>query len=234
MKRKRILLKLSGEVLGGPDGSGADGAALLAAATEIQGLIKKNVQVAIVVGGGNFWRYRDNKALDIPRSTSDAVGMLATIMNARLLTEALRQKGLKAFTLAAHGESYFALPYSPELGKKMLDEGAVVVCAGGTGNPYFTTDTAAALRALELECDELLKGTQVEGVYDSDPVQNKKAKFFPRLSYQTVLDLELAVMDLTAIVLCKDNGLPIRVFNSHVKGNLLKAAQGKTIGSLIS
>ncbi len=233
-KIKRVLLKISGEVLAGPEGTGADGKALLAVATEIQSLVKKNIQVAIVVGGGNFWRYRDNKALEIPRSTSDAVGMLATIMNARLLTEALRSIKVKARTLAAHGEFYFAEPYVPEFGRRCLDQGEVVICAGGTGNPYFTTDTAAALRALELNCDELLKGTQVEGVYDSDPRKNKKAKFLAKLSYQKVLDLELGVMDLTAIVLCKDNALPIRVFNGHVKGNLLKAAQGKSLGSLIS
>lgn len=234
MKRRRILLKISGEVLAGKEGFGADGKALMDLAQEIQTLIKKNVQVAIVVGGGNFWRFRDNKALNIPRSTSDAVGMLATIMNARLLTEALRSLKIKARTLSAHGDFYFAEPYVPEFGRHCLDQGEVVICAGGTGNPYFTTDSAAALRALELDCDELLKGTQVEGVYDSDPRTNKKAKFLPKLSYQTVLDKELGVMDLTAIVLCKDNKLPVRVFNGHVKGNLLKAAQGKAIGSLIS
>lgn len=228
------MLKISGEVLAGELGVGADGKALLALATEIQTLVKKNIQVAIVVGGGNFWRYRDNKGLEIPRSTSDAVGMLATIMNARLLTEALRSIKVKARTLSAHGDFYFAEPYVPEFGRHCLDQGEVVICAGGTGNPYFTTDTAAALRALELNCDELLKGTQVEGVFDSDPRKNKKAKFLAKLTYQTVLDRELGVMDLTAIVLCKDNQLPVRVFNGHVKGNLLKAAQGKPVGSLIS
>lgn len=234
MKRRRILLKISGEVLAGPDGSGADGKALMEVATEIQSLVKKNIQVAIVVGGGNFWRYRDNKSLDIPRSTSDAVGMLATMMNGRLLVEALRSLKVEARVLSAHGDFYFAEPYVPEFGRRCLDRGEVVVCAGGTGNPYFTTDSAAALRALELDCDELLKGTQVDGVYDCDPKKNKKAKFLAKLSYQKVLDLGLEVMDLTAIVLCKDNGLPIRVFNGHVKGNLLKVVQGKSIGSLIS
>ena len=234
MKKRRILLKLSGEILGGKDGQGADPAALIKVAEEIKTLNKKSIQVAIVVGGGNFWRYRDNKALEIPRSTSDAVGMLATIMNARLLTEALRAVGLKAVTLSAHGESYFALPYSPEAGKKILNEGAVLLCAGGTGNPYFTTDTAAALRALELDCDELLKETKVNGVYDSDPMKNKKAKFLPKLKHQDLIDRELGVMDLTAAQLCKENKLPIRVFNGHVKGNLLKAALGKSVGTLIS
>ena len=234
MKKRRILLKLSGEVLGGSDGVGADGKALMAAAGEIAQLIKKNVQVAVVVGGGNFWRYRDNKSLVISRTTSDAVGMMATIMNARLLAEALEALKVKARVLSAHGNFYFAEPYVPDFGRRCLEKGEVVLCAGGTGNPYFTTDTAAALRALELDCDELLKGTKVEGVYDSDPMKNKKAKFFSKLKYQEVLDRELGVMDLTAIVLCKDNGLPVRVFNGNGKGNLLKAALGKSIGTLIS
>lgn len=234
MKKRRILLKLSGEVLGGETGVGADGKALMAVASEVAQLSKKNIQVAIVVGGGNFWRYRDNKALSISRTTSDTVGMMATIMNARLLAEALQQLKVKARVLSAHGDFYFAEPYVPAFGRECLDRGEVVLCAGGTGNPYFTTDTAAALRALELDCDELLKGTNVEGVYSADPRKDKKARFFAKLSLQEVLDLELGVMDLTSIVLCKDNGLSVRVFNGHVKGNLLKAAQGKTVGTLIS
>ncbi|QQR55264.1 UMP kinase [Candidatus Peregrinibacteria bacterium] len=234
MKKRRILLKLSGEVLGGPDGIGADGAALMAAALGIQSVVKKNIQVAVVVGGGNFWRYRDNKSLAIARTTSDAVGMMATFMNARLLAEALKTLKVKTRVLAAHGNFYFAEPYVPEFGRNCLDRGEVVLCAGGTGNPYFTTDTAAALRALELECDELLKDTKVEGVYDSDPMKNKKAKLFSKLTHQEVLDRELGVMDLTAVLLCKDNGLPVRVFNGRSKGNLLKAALGKSVGTLIS
>ncbi len=234
MKKRRVLLKLSGEVLGGSDGVGVDAQALLAAVKEIRDLIKKGVQVAVVVGGGNFWRYRDNKMLSLPQATSDAVGMLATLMNARVLAEALNQNGIKAVTLSAHGDDYFAQLYSPDLGKKLLNEGFVVLCAGGTGNPYFTTDTAAALRALELDCDLLLKGTKVEGVYDSDPFTNKKAKFFAQLSYAEVLKRELLVMDLTATQLCKDHQLPVRIFNGQIPGNVLKAALGKNIGTLIS
>lgn len=238
MKTKRVMIKFSGEVLAWEDGWGVNAKALQQAVDEIKALVKKGVQVAVVVGGGNFWRYRDNTALSdaylITRSVSDTVGMMATVMNARVLAEALNQKGVKAFALAAHGEGYFAYNYSPELGKKMLAENAVVVCAGGTGNPYFTTDTAAALRALELECQVLMKGTKVEGVFDSDPMKNKKAKLFSTISYDEVLKRELQVMDLTSIVLCKENKLPVRVFNGRVKGNLLKAAQGKKIGTLIS
>lgn len=231
---KRVLLKLSGEVLAGPEGVGADGKALLQVVEEIKALAQKKVQVAIVVGGGNFWRYRDNAKLTLSRTVSDTVGMLATVMNARLLAEALEQGGVKAIALAAHGEGYFAVPYSPQLGKKMLAEGKVVICAGGTGNPYFTTDTAAALRALELDCEVLLKGTKVDGVYDSDPVKNKKAKMFATIDYDEVLRRELQVMDLTSIVLCKENKLPVCVFNGRQKGNLLKVVTGKKLGTLIS
>lgn len=238
MAYRRVLLKLSGEVLAWNDGWGVDAAALKRIVEEIKALTKKKVQVAVVVGGGNFWRYRDNTALSsahlLSRSVSDTVGMMATVMNARVLAEALNQKGVKAFALAAHGEGYFALNYSPELGKKLLNENAVVVCAGGTGNPYFTTDTAAALRALELECEVLLKGTKVEGVYDSDPTTNKKAKMFSTISYDEVLKRELKVMDLTSIVLCKENKLPVRVYNGRTAGNLSTVVSGKKLGTLIS
>ncbi len=237
MAYKRIMLKLSGEVLASEDGWGVNAQALQQVVEQLKELVKKGVQVAVVVGGGNFWRYRDNTALSsaklLSRSVSDTVGMMATVMNARVLAEALNQKGVKAFALAAHGEGYFALNYSPELGKKLLAEKTVVICAGGTGNPYFTTDTAAALRALELECQVLLKGTKVEGVYDSDPNKNKKAKMFPTISYDEVLRRELQVMDLTSIVLCKENKLPVRVFNGRQKGNLLKVVSGKKLGTLI-
>lgn len=220
-------------MLAGPDGVGADGTALLNLSEDIKALVQKKIEVAIVVGGGNFWRYRDNKHLTLARSVSDAVGMMATIMNARLLAEALNQKGVKAFALGAHTDGYYAYNYSPELGKKILNDRCVVICAGGTGNPYFTTDTAAALRALELECDVLLKDTKVEGIYDRDPMKHKNAKFFPKISYAEVLKRELGIMDLTAVLLCKENGLPVHVFQGK-RGNLLKAATGKKIGSLIS
>ena len=227
------MLKVSGEHLAGKDGVGADGAALKVLAEEIRILVKKKIQVAVVVGGGNFWRFRDNSGLRLARSVSDSVGMLATMMNARLLTEALNQTGVKAFALATHADGYYAYNYSPELGKKILNDGGVVICAGGTGNPYFTTDSAAALRALELQCAVLLKDTKVEGVYDKDPLKHKNAKFFPKISYAEVLKRELQIMDQTAIVLCKENGLPVLVFQGK-RGNLLKAASGKKIGTLIT
>lgn len=233
MKIKRVLLKISGEMMAGSDGNGADGEAILNLANDIKTLWKKKIQVAIVMGGGNFWRYRDNKKLKIARSASDAIGMLATMMNARLLEEALNEIGVPANSLSAHGNFYFTEPYSPNRGKKLLEKGHVVICGGGTGNPYFTTDTAAALRALELGCELLLKETKVMGVYDKDPFKHKNAKFFPTISYDEVLKRELQIMDLNAILLCKDNALPVLVFQGKL-GNLIKAASGKKIGTLIS
>ncbi|MBI5728431.1 MAG: UMP kinase, partial [Candidatus Magasanikbacteria bacterium] len=170
----------------------------------------------------------------IPRSASDAIGMMATIMNARLLAEALRSIGVKAHALAAHGEFYYAEPYTPDRGRQLLDRKEVVICGGGTGNPFFTTDTAAALRALELDCDVLMKATKDDGVYDKDPMKSKNAKFFSKISYDEVLKRELEVMDLTSIVLCKENKLPVHVFNLTKTGNMRLAVKGKKIGTLIT
>ncbi|MFA4815189.1 MAG: UMP kinase [Candidatus Gracilibacteria bacterium] len=240
MKFKRVLIKVSGERFAEqgqtgfcPGKQGVDAAAVLTLAQDIKALWKKKIQVAIVVGGGNFWRYRDNKKLTISRTASDAIGMLATMMNTRLLQEALESVGVPAHSLSAHGNFYFTEPYAPSRGQKLLSENRVVICGGGTGNAYFTTDTAAALRALELNCDVLLKATQVLGVYDKDPMKHKNARLFSKISYAEVLKRELQVMDLSAILLCKDNGLPVLVFQGK-PGNLLKAATGKKIGSLIS
>ena len=234
MSYKRIMLKISGEVLGGSNGGeagvGIDSNELFKLCMEINALVKAKVQVAIVVGGGNFWRFRDNKKLKISRADSDAIGMMATEMNARLLQDAMRFLGMKATALSPH----VAETYSSARGRGLLAGGAVVICGGGTGNPYFTTDSAAALRALELDCDVLMKATKVDGVYDSDPVKNKNAKFFENISYDEVLKRKLEVMDLNAIVLAKENGLKVRVFNLRKSGNLLKAVKGKKIGTLIS
>ena len=212
---------------------GADAEAVMAICKQVKTLTQKGFQVAIVVGGGNFWRYRDNKSMKIPRPSSDAIGMMATIMNARLLTEALQSIKVKAHALAPHSHVYFAEPYVPSRGRELLSKKEVVVLGGGTGNPYFTTDTTAALRALELDCDVLMKATKVDGIYDKDPVKNPKAQFFKKISYDEVLERELAVMDLNSIVLCKENELPVLVFNLEKTGNVLKAAQGKKVGSLI-
>ncbi len=234
MKYDRVLLKISGEVLGGEDGFGADAKPLLALCGQIKKILDSGVQVAIVVGGGNFWRFRDNKELQIPRASSDAIGMMATIMNARLLKEALLQQGIGAHALAAHADFYFAEPYVPARALHLLERGEVVVLGGGTGNPYFTTDSTAALRALELDCDVFLKATKVDGIYSADPNEDPKAEFYEQISYSDVLQKGLGVMDLTAVTLCQENELPVRVFNMQKEGELLRATQGEAVGSLIT
>jgi len=233
MEHRRILFKLSGEVLGGEEGVGADGAALEMMAKQIKAVRKDGHEVAIVLGGGNFWRFRDNASLNIPRTASDAIGMMAATMNARLFTEALKAVGVPARCLAAHGNYYFAEPYSPGAGLEAMARGEVVVCGGGTGNPYFTTDTTGVVRALELQCDEMMKATKVDGIYDSDPMANPDAIFFEKITYDEVLEKELRVMDLSAVVLSKENGLPVRVFNINAENAILRAASGESIGSLI-
>ncbi len=230
----RILLKISGEVLGGKDGVGADGDALERIALQIKAVRKKDIELAVVVGGGNFWRYRDNASLNIPRTASDALGMMAATMNARLLSEALMVVGLKARTMAAHGNFYFAQPYTPSLGVEAIEQGNVLVLGGGTGNPFFTTDTTGVLRALELSCDEMMKATKVDGIYDSDPILNKDARFFKHITYDEVLQRALAVMDLSAVILSKENNLRVRVFNIYEDDAILRAASGEAIGSLIT
>lgn len=232
-KSPRVLVKISGEILAGVGGIGADGTALLKITKELEALVKAKIEVVVVMGGGNFWRYRDQEKLEIPRSASDAIGMMATIMNARLLEEALNAQGIGAKALSAHGDAYFAESYSPNKGKEFLAQKKIVICAGGTGNPYFTTDSAAALRALELDCDILLKMTKVDGVFEKDPIKYPKAKHFASITYDDYLKRELQVMDLVAVYLCKANSLPIRVFQIK-PGALLKAAKGVKIGSLIS
>lgn len=219
------MLKISGEVIGEN---------LPALCKEIKEVHKKGFQIAIVVGGGNFWRYRDNKNIKISRVASDTIGLMATIMNARLLKEALMSLGLKAQALAPHCDGYFVDSYSPAKAIEFLSRKEIVICGGGTGNPFFTTDTAAALRALELECDVFMKATKVDGVYDKDPVKNKSAKFFAKLTYDEVLKRNLEIMDLTAITVCKENKLPVHVFNLQKAGNLLKAVRVKKIGTIIS
>lgn len=229
------MLKISGEVLGGEEGSGVDGAALKQLCQELGELVREGFQVAVVVGGGNFWRFRDNAELTIPRTASDTLGMMAAMMNARLLAEALTAEGVPAESLSAHGNFYFSEPYVPSRGLSLLEKGKIVVCGGGTGNPYFTTDSAAALRALELRCDVLLKATKVDGVYDKDPMKHEDAVRYEKITYDEVLEKGLGVMDLTAITLAKENGLPVKVFKLQTPGHLLKAAEGdESVATLIT
>lgn len=234
LKYKRILLKLSGEVLEGSKGSGIDFKVLKALCKEISDVKKLGVEIGIVIGGGNFWRYRDFKASGIDRVHSDYMGMTATIMNSLAM-----QDMFKNFKVDARAMSAFSIPvvvesYLRDKALHYLDKGKVVICAGGTGNPFFTTDTAAALRALELNCDAFLKATKVDYVYDKDPVKHKGAKLFKKMSYNKVLSMELGVMDLSAVSMCAESKLPIAVFNLTKHGNIRKVVEGKAVGTIIS
>jgi len=233
MAYKRIMLKISGEALAGTREFGLDHGTLLDLAKQIHEVVKKNIQVVVVVGGGNIWRYRDTKESGIERNASDAMGMLATIMNGVALQSALESLGAYTRVCSAIDVPQLAEPYLTRRAVRHLEKGRIVICAGGTGNPYFTTDSAAALRALELSCDVLLKATNVDGVYDKDPNKEKSATKYEKLTYDEAIEKNLNVMDQSAFSLCREQKLPIRVFNLSTKGNLLKAASGENIGTLV-
>lgn len=228
---KRILLKLSGEVLGGTEGFGLHPETVKRYAEEISQVLKSGTQVAMVIGGGNFWRGR--MAPDMDHNKADYMGMLATVMNAVAFAEALKKAGVPASVQSALVMPQVVDTFSSTKACELLDQGQVVIFSGGTGNPYFTTDSAAALRSLQINADALLKGTKVDGVYDSDPVKNPQARRFDNLSYTEVLQRGLQVMDAAAISLCKDNGMPIYVFDAVTPGNLVKAVSGEPIGTLV-
>ncbi|MEK7122570.1 MAG: UMP kinase [Patescibacteria group bacterium] len=231
---KRIMLKLSGEALSKEGkGQGINQDVLQDVATRIAEVAKKGIQVVVVAGGGNIWRYRDTKGSGIERTVSDAMGMLATIMNSVALQAALETEGMETRVLSAIDVPQLAEAYIRRRAIRHLEKGRVVICAGGTGNPYFTTDSAAALRALELNCDVLLKATNVDGIYDRDPNKEKNAKLYTMLSYQEAMEKHLNVMDQSAFSLCAEQKLPIRVFNFGVTGGLLKAATGGEIGTIV-
>jgi len=233
MKYKRIMLKLSGKALSKPGGSGLNHEVLMEVAKSIKEVADKKIQVVVVVGGGNIWRYRDTKESGIERTASDAMGMLATIMNSVALQSALEKLGQFTRVCSAIDVPQLAEPYLRRRVVRHLEKGRVVICAGGTGNPYFTTDSAAALRASELNCEVILKATNVDGVYDKDPDEHKNAVKYDSLTYGEALEKRLKIMDQAAFSLCQDQSLPIRVFNYSVKGNLLKAALGEDIGTLV-
>jgi uridylate kinase len=231
---KRIMLKISGEVLGDHRGEGIDPEALVRIAKEIAKVHKAGFEIAVVVGGGNLWRYRDTKEVGIERTTSDYMGMMATIMNGAALQSALEKIGTHCRVATALSLPQIAEPYLRRKAIRHLEKGRVVVCAGGTGNPYFTTDTAAALRAVELNCDIILKATKVDGVYDADPEKVKGAKRYDKLSFDEAIRKNLQVMDQTAFSLCRESKLKILVFDMHKKDSILQAAKGKQVGTLIS
>jgi uridylate kinase len=230
MKYKRVLLKLSGETLAGAGGSGIDPESLAETAAEIKTAVDGKLQMAIVIGAGNLWRGA-GKALD--RVTADYMGMLATIMNALALKEALLNIGVPAVVRSAFEVSKVAGLYVRDEAVEQLNAGKIVFLAGGTGNPFFTTDTTAALRAAEIGADVLLKATQVDGVYDADPRQNPSARRYDTVSFDEAITKQLKVMDTAAFSLCRDNNIPIMVFDFHKKDNLRKAVAGEKTGTLV-
>lgn len=233
MKYTRVMIKMSGEVLGGAQGSGVDPEAVALFVQKIKELQEASCEVALVIGGGNFWRYRDHAGWSIPRESSDALGMMATLMNAKVLQEALVSQGVKALAMGVNSNSYFMEPYSPHQAKKAMEEGYVVICGGGTGNPYFTTDTTAVLRALELDCQVVLKATNVDAVYDKDPRKFSDAKPYKELSFTEALEKKLGVMDLTAMTLSRENALQVRVFNVETSESFLPLVKGEAVGTLL-
>ncbi len=232
-KYKRVLLKLSGESLMGKFSTGIDPEILEFFSHEIKEIHELGVQVGIVIGGGNIYRGLNAIKQGIERVTGDHMGMLATMINALALQNSLENQGLHTRLLSAIKMEQIAEPYIRRRAVRHLEKGRVVIFGAGTGNPYFSTDTAASLRAVEIEADIILKGTRVDGVYDSDPEKNPEANMFGEINYLEVLQKNLRVMDLTAISLCKENKLEIRVFNMNIPGNLKKIVFGDSIGTSI-
>lgn len=233
-KYKRILLKLSGEILGGVHGAGFDYQIIQKIVENIVVVHNLKVEVGIVVGGGNIFRGASSSGGRIGRVTGDHMGMMATIMNSLCLQEMLEQAGKKTRVMSAIDIHAIAESYIKRRADRHLEKGRIVIFAAGTGNPYFTTDTAAVLRASEINADIVIKGTKIDGVYDKDPLQFTSAQKYDNLSYSTVLEKELKVMDTTAIAFCKDTHLPILVININESDSLYKAVCGEKIGSFIS
>jgi len=235
IKYKRILLKLSGEILMGGKSNGAlDDDTLTSIANQVSEIVNLGAQVGIVIGGGNIFRGLQAAADGMDRVSADFMGMLATVINSLALQQYLEKIGIDTRVMSAIEMSAVAEPFIRRRAVRHLEKGRVVIFAGGTGNPYFTTDSAAALRASEIGAEIVLKGTKVDGVYDSDPVKNKSAKKFDKIDYIDVVKNELRVMDLTAISMCKDNNIPIIVFNLYQNGNLKRILTGEKIGTLVS
>jgi len=231
---KRILLKLSGEALMGPQNYGIDPAVATQIAREIGEIQAMGVQTAIVIGGGNIFRGVAASARGMDRATADYMGMLATVINALALQDALEQQGVVTRVVTAIEMRAVAEPFIRRRAIRHLEKGRVVVFGAGTGNPYFSTDIAAALRAMEIKAEVIMKATKVDGIYDSDPMLNPNAQRFERISYLKVLEHELKVMDATAISLCMDNRLPIVVFNLLTAGNIKRAIAGEPVGSVVT
>ncbi len=233
MKYKRILLKLSGEALMGNEGYGIDADVLNAYVKQISGIVKKGVQVGIVIGGGNIFRGMSGTAEGFDRVMGDQMGMLATVINSMALLSDFSKHGQKAKVFTAFAIESIGERFNKQKAIKALENGEVAIFSGGTGNPFFTTDSASALRAVEIEADILLKGTRVDGIYTADPEKDPNAIKFDTLSFDETIQKNLKVMDLTAFALCKENNLPILVFDMNTEGNLMKVIEGENIGTLV-
>jgi uridylate kinase len=234
MKHKRVLLKLSGEALLGRERFGIDPQALGRTAEEIKKAYRKGVQLAIVIGAGNIWRGASDRAQVIDRVTADNMGMLATIINALALQDALEKMGVPVRVQTSIEITKLAEPFIRRRAIRHLEKGRVVIFAGGTGNPYFTTDTTAALRAVEMNAEVLLKATTVDGVYTDDPRRNRDAKKFATLTFMQAINRRLRIMDTSALSLCMDNRMPVVVFNLSHPGNIARAVSGSRVGTLIT
>jgi uridylate kinase len=234
LKYKRVILKVTGEALGGEEKYGIDAKTVKAFAEEIKEVKALGCEMALVIGGGNIFRGAQLSEGGMERATADYMGMLATVINSLALQDALEKIGVSTRVMSAIEMRQVAEPYIRRRATRHLEKGRVVIFAGGTGNPYFTTDTTASLRAMEIGAEVILKATKVPGVYDADPMKNREAKMYGRLSYIEVLNKKLKVMDSTAISLCMDNHLPIVVFNLMEKGNIKRVVCGEEIGTLVS
>ena len=232
MKMKRVLLKLSGEMLAGGNKSGFDEATVKEVAKQVKEAVDDGVEVGVVIGGGNFWRGRDSENID--RTKADQIGMLATVMNCIYVSEIFRSEGMKTEILTPFAVGTMTKLFSKDRALKCLKKGMVVFFAGGTGHPYFSTDTGAALRAVEIEADCILLAKAIDGVYDSDPKLNPEAKKYDKLSIQEVIDKKLAVVDLTASVLCMENHIPLAVFGLDEKNGIANALKGKINGTVVT
>ncbi len=230
---KRILLKISGEALAGDQGYGLNDTVLTHLSSEIKNIYEAGVQIAIVVGGGNIFRGSEGISLGVDKATGDYMGMLATIINSLALQNSLEKAGLDTRVQTAIEMRQIAEPYIRRRAIRHLEKGRIIIFGGGTGNPFFTTDTAAALRAIEIEADILLKATNVDGIYNKDPKKYSNAKKYSKLTFSEAYEKNLKIMDLTAFSLCKDNNLPVIVFNLFEKGNLKRIINGEQVGTIV-
>ena len=231
---KRILLKLSGEALAAGQGFGVDNNRVHEIAAEVADVHRLGVQIGLVVGGGNFFRGVAEQAKEMDRVAADHMGMLATMINALALQDALEKQGIQTRVMSAIEMHQVAEPFIRRRAIRHLEKNRVVIFGAGTGNPYFSTDTAASLRAMEIKADVIMKATKVEGIYDSDPVTDSSARMFETITFTDILKLDLRVMDATAISLCRENNLPILIFNLNTHGNIRRVCLGEKIGSVVT